>query len=141
MKKEVVITIIAYLFIILFIYTSVSKIAGFDTYLHDLRRSPLLHSFAVFISIAIPASELIVAALLATPKTREQGLFGAFTLMILFTLYVGYVLTFRTERPCTCGGIIRELSWPNHMIFNLLFLLLSIVGILIQRRKFKNNYA
>lgn len=141
MKKNAVIIIIAYLFIALFIYTSVSKIAGFDTYLHDLRRSPLLGPFALFISIAIPASELGVSALLANPKTRERGFIGAFTLMLLFTLYVGYVLTFRTERPCTCGGIIRELSWPNHMIFNLLFLLLSLVGILIQRRKFTNNYA
>ena len=102
---------------------------AFDYYLYDLKRSPLLGSYAMTIAIIVPAAELLVAALLLPDQTRKWGLTGSLILMILFTLYVGYVLVFTTSRPCTCGGIIRQLSWPEHLVFNISFLLLAIIGI------------
>jgi putative oxidoreductase len=129
MKKATIITIIIYAFFLLFVYTSLSKLFAFDYYLYDLRRSPLLGSYAMVIAIVVPCSELLVAAMLLPDKSRMYGLIGSLILMTLFTLYVAYVLAFTTSRPCTCGGIIRQLSWPNHLIFNISFLLLALLGV------------
>ncbi|MDX1365731.1 MAG: hypothetical protein R3243_16110, partial [Arenibacter latericius] len=51
-------------------------------------------------------------------------------LMILFVGYTVAVLFFAPTLPCSCGGIISLLSWEQHLVFNLVFLLLSIVGII-----------
>lgn len=129
MKQTTLLSVITYSLFFLFVYTSLSKLMAFDYYLYDLKRSPLLGSYAMTIAIIVPAAELLVAALLLPDQTRKGGLIGSLILMILFTLYVGYVLVFTTSRPCTCGGIIRQLSWPEHLVFNISFLLLAIIGI------------
>jgi putative oxidoreductase len=142
MKRKTILEIIAFAFFFLFVYTSLSKWYTFDFYIEDLHRSPLLGPFAGPISILIPGSELIVAALLLPDKTRKFGLIGSLVLMTLFTVYVAYVLLLTTERPCTCGGIIRKLTWHQHMVFNIVFLLLAITGILLhsmQQRSFLRN--
>lgn len=107
---------------------------AFDYYLYDLKRSPLLGNYAMFIAILIPTVELLVAGLLLLEKTMKGGLLGSLVLMIVFTIYVGYVLLYASYRPCTCGGIIRNLTWPQHFVFNICFLLLSILGLYLQRR-------
>jgi hypothetical protein len=112
---------------------------AFDYYLHDLERSPLLGVYAVPLSVAVPASELIVAVLLLPNSTRRYGLIGAAALMTFFTAYVIYVLEFTIERPCSCGGIIRELTWPQHLVFNISFLLLAMLGLCIQYRQQKGR--
>ncbi|SFF08302.1 hypothetical protein SAMN05518672_115119 [Chitinophaga sp. CF118] len=134
MKGATVIETICSAFFLLFVYTSISKLISYDYYLYDLRRSPLLASYATVISITVPCTEIIVAALLIPNKTRKYGLLGSLVLMLVFTVYVAYVLLFTTKRPCTCGGIIRQLSWPDHLIFNISFLLLAITGIILQIR-------
>lgn len=140
MKRTVIIETIAYAFVILFVYTALSKWFRYDIYLYDLNRSPELGPYAGFVSLFIPGSELIVAGLVLFSKTRLLGLYGALALMLAFTGYVVYVLEFTTSRPCTCGGIIRELSWRNHLIFNIGFTLLAVLGIILQRSlKEKDN--
>ena len=137
MKKEIFIEIISYAFFVLFLYTGLSKLASFDIYVRDLNRSPYLDTYAPLISIFVPAAELIVAGLLLSKKTRQYGLLGSLVLMFFFSIYVFYIVLFTTHRPCTCGGIIRQLSWPNHLIFNLSFLLLAIWGFLLQTKRTK----
>lgn len=139
MKKELLINVIAYLFVILFVYTALSKWFLYSVYVSDLQRSPELGPFAGPISIIIPASELIVAGFLLFKRTQLLGFYGALLLMICFTLYVTYVLAMTTRRPCTCGGIIRELSWPNHLILNIILTFLALVGVLLTKRLVKNN--
>ncbi|WP_089784819.1 MauE/DoxX family redox-associated membrane protein [Chitinophaga sp. YR573] len=121
-------------------YASFSKLMAYDYYLYDLKRSPLLSNYATIIAILVPSTELLVAGLLLSDKTSKGGLLGSLALMILFTLYVSYVLFFTSSRPCTCGGIIRNLTWPQHLLFNLFFLILSILGIYLQTRFQHSTY-
>ena len=134
MKRTTVPEIIACAFFLLFVYTAISKLIALDYYLYDLKRSPLIAPYASAIAILVPCCELLVAALLIPNKTRMYGFTGSLALMVLFTLYVAYVLTYTTKRPCTCGGIIRQLSWPNHLIFNIIFSILAITGIILQHK-------
>jgi putative oxidoreductase len=134
MKSTTILAFIKYALAFLFLYTAFSKLMSYDHYMIDLKRSPLLKHYAIIIGILLPATELLVAGLLLLEKTSRSGLFGSLVLMTFFTVYVSYVLIFTTSWPCTCGGIIRELSWPQHLVFNLVFLVLSILGINLQMR-------
>jgi hypothetical protein len=133
MKSDKLVALICYALFFLFIYASLNKLLAFDYYRYDLKRSPLLQSNALLLAITIPAAELLIASLLLPDKTRIYGLAGSVILMFVFTLYTIYVLSFTSERPCTCGGIIRELTWPQHMAFNIVWLLLAILGFKLHR--------
>lgn len=134
-EKMVIIDVIAYAFVALFVYTALSKWLLYDVYLYDLKRSPELGYFATPISIIIPGSELIVSTLLLFGKTKRVGMFGALLLMVAFTLYVAYVIVFTGSRPCTCGGIIRDLTWPQHLVFNIVFTSLAVVALVLGKKK------
>ncbi|MRG44852.1 hypothetical protein GFS24_06990 [Chitinophaga sp. SYP-B3965] len=121
MQRDKFLSLISYAFVLLFVYTALSKWFSYPIYLYDLKRSPELGAFALPISIIIPGSELLAAGLLLFSNWRKFGFWLSFILMTSFTLYVAYVLMFAPDLPCTCGGIIRELSWPQHLIFNILF--------------------
>ncbi|UPK67990.1 MauE/DoxX family redox-associated membrane protein [Chitinophaga filiformis] len=142
MKTTTLVAWISYALFFLFMYASISKLIAFEYYLYDLTRSPLLKTYALTVAIAVPALEFITAALLVPGKTRVFGLASAVILLLLFTGYVLYVLSFTKDRPCTCGGIVRQLTWPQHLVFNLAFLLLAIAGFCLQHISFtlKNKY-
>lgn len=133
MKKENLLLIIGYALVFLFVYTALSKLFSYNIYLFDLRRSPELGPFAIPISIIIPGAELLSATLILIPRFRRLGFWIAAGLMTAFTLYVVYVLKFADEQPCTCGGIIRELSWPQHLIFNIAFTILAFIGLTMSK--------
>ncbi|SDF60708.1 MauE/DoxX family redox-associated membrane protein [Chitinophaga filiformis] len=135
MSTRTLIACICYALFFLFVYAALNKLISFNYYLYDLKRSPLLQAVALPLAIAVPATELLVAALLISNKTQRYGLAGSVLLMAMFTLYVIYVLGFTKERPCTCGGIIRALTWPQHLAFNVTFLVLALLALKINCRK------
>ena len=134
MWKSKLIEVTAYLLVFLFVYTALSKWFTYDIYLYDLTRSPELGRFALPISILIPGSELLAAVLLIMPSKRKWGFMLSLLLMTMFTLYVAYVLIFAESLPCTCGGIIRDLTWPQHLVFNIFFTFLAALGVLYYKR-------
>lgn len=135
MRRQYLIELVVLLLIMLLLYASFNKIFSFSFFLKDLRRSPLLQHFASPLSILIPLSEILISVLLIIPRTRRIGLAGATVIMFLFTGYVVYVLTGVEHRPCSCGGIIRELTWKQHLVFNIAFLFLSFFGLIYSREK------
>lgn len=139
MKSSITLAGIKYILFFLFLYTSFNKLMAYDYYLYDLKRSPLLGNYATLIAIVIPALEILVAALLLPDKTSRGGLIGSLGLMVVFTIYVVYVLLFAVQRPCSCGGIIRNLTWPQHLVFNLFFVAISIAGLYLQRNIYKGD--
>src|ERR1044072_4988425 len=103
MKKKTVVDIIAYLFIILFIYASVNKLLDYDSFSTELGKSPLLTAFAGYVAWAVPAVELVVVILLTVPKWMLAGFYAAFSLMTMFTAYIVAILNFSDSIPCSCG--------------------------------------
>jgi hypothetical protein len=63
------------------------------------------------------------------------GIYGAFGLMLIFTFYIAYMIGFAAQLPCSCGGVLKEMSWKQHLFFNIGFTLLSLAGILLQRKR------
>lgn len=140
MKSARFVNISAALFVFLFAYTGLNKLLLYDVFYMDLGKSPLIgRTFAAPVAIIIPTLEVAIAIALLIPRFRLKGFYAAFGLMSLFTLYVAYMLFFRVHRPCTCGGIIREMSWPVHLIFNFVFTILAYISIRFIRRNSSQN--
>ena len=140
MKYKSVVEIISSLFILLFVYTAVSKWLDYRSFQNTLKQSPLIGSFAAVIVWLLPLTELTIAGLLFYWPTRKLGLYAAGSLMILFSGYIGYMLLFASHLPCSCGGVLKYLSWRSHLFFNLGFILLAIIGLRLIREKQNRIY-
>lgn len=129
--RKIIVEIISYLFILLFVYAGTTKLLEGDRFYNNLRNSPILgvKTLASLGSWLVPLLELAVALLIAWPKSRVKGLYGALSLMLLFTGYTVAILFFAPYIPCSCGGVISLLSWEQHLMFNMVFLSLAVLGI------------
>jgi putative oxidoreductase len=136
LKRQVVLECIAALLILLFLYASVSKFLDFKRFIDEINNQPLPNSWTPFLVWGIPFLEIAISAAVAFEYTRLLGFYAALVMMILFTIYSILILThFFPYIPCSCGGVIRKLTWPQHLILNLLYMALSILGIILQRSK------
>lgn len=134
MNKRLAVDIISLLFVILFLYTGIAKLIEFDVFQEQLMDSPILAFAAPVVAWGLPIIEFIVSLILFFPKYRLKGLYVALTLMIFFTGYVGWLLVFAPELPCSCGGIMEALSWPAHLIVNIALIGLVLTGIILVKK-------
>ncbi len=130
MKKALFTEIISSLFVILFTYAALSKLLAYSDFEFQLRRSPFITQMAGFVAWIIPVSELLIVFILLFKKTRLIGLYFSFFLMVLFTSYIYGMLRYSYFVPCSCGGVLSRMSWNQHLIFNILFSVLALWGIL-----------
>ena len=128
--KNTLVVATSMLFILLFVYASVSKFITFTDFQTQLGQSPLLAAFAIPVSYGVIGIELATAGLLAWEKTRKLGLYTAYLLMVLFTTYIIIILNFTSFTPCSCGGVLESLGWTEHLVFNAGFIILAILGII-----------
>jgi putative oxidoreductase len=136
LKRQVVIECIAALLILLFLYASVSKFLDFKRFVDEMNNQPLPNSWTPFLVWGIPCLEIAISAALIFEYTRMLALYASLVLMTLFTIYAIMILThFFPYVPCSCGGVIRKLTWPQHLALNLIYVALSVLGLVLQRRK------
>ncbi|SEN72108.1 Methylamine utilisation protein MauE [Chitinophaga rupis] len=141
MKKEHnILQIICGLLIILFFYTGVMKIIDHDTFQFDLINAPIISKLSTLVYAVIPSVEVLTAILLLFNKTQKIGLWSSFVLMTVFTIYVGGILLKGGHRPCTCGGVIRAMSWETHLVFNILFTTIALLGIVLNKKLGRIDY-
>jgi hypothetical protein len=133
MKKSIIIEIISILFALLFLYAAAIILINYAFFKVQIGVYPVLKPIAPFIVWFIPISEIIVFSLLLFPAWRLRGLYGALALMILLTGYVVGILTLSKRQPA--GLVVPEfLSWHQQLAFNIFFLVLAIIGIVLQRK-------
>lgn len=126
--KNTVIEIICLLYILLFVYAAVSKLLDFQNFQAQLGQSPLLSAYTAFVSYSVLIIEFLIALLLAFPKSRYVALLASFGLMIMFTAYIVVILNYSSFVPCSCGGILEEMGWKEHLIFNIAFTILAAIA-------------
>ena len=133
--------IISAVFILLFIYTGISKLIDVHAFQGAMRKSKPLAHYAKILSYAVPIIEIIIAVLLAVPnRIKKIGMWASLGMMFIFTAYVIYILEkFEGHLPCTCGGIISKLTWKQHLILNFILLLIALRGLLLMRKQSKLN--
>lgn len=141
MKKQLVTEIVCFMFSLLFLYTGISKIIDHDSFTRQIRYSPLLNTLDIgdfwvektvwMLSII----EISIALLLMVNVRRKFALSLGTGMMIMFTLYIGYIVTIAPFIPCSCGGVLESLSWSQHLYFNMSFIVMGIVAILLSSTK------
>ena len=129
MKKGTIVEIIAILFIILFLYTGISKLMEYEVAIEQIALTPLLAPIAGAVAIILPICEILVSIILFIPQSRKYGLWASLALMIAFTGYIIYILSYNDQLPCTCGGVLQQLSWPQHLALNAILTALAVIGI------------
>lgn len=132
--------IIGILFIILFVYAATSKLLAIEQFKIQLGKSPFISIYASWMVWMIPVIELLIVGLFIFQKHLLVAFYSSFTLMTLFTIYIFLVLNFSDSIPCACGGVLQTLSWMEHLVFNIIFVALAILGIILTiRKKFHKN--
>ena len=143
--KGIIVGTISILFVLLFAYAGLTKFLEGHRFYDNIRNSPILggETLASLASWMVPLAELAVALLLVRTRTRLLGFYGAMGLMLLFTGYTLAIVFFAPYRPCSCGGVISLLSWEQHLVLNILLLLLAVLGIVLslKEQRIIDNYG
>ncbi|MBN8786909.1 MAG: hypothetical protein J0I84_07455 [Terrimonas sp.] len=135
MKRQLLIDMICGLLILLFVYASVSKLLDYPKYYGEINGQPLPNILTPFIVWTLPTLEILIAIGLMIERTRLIALWASFILMSLFTLYVGLILAnFFGVIPCACGGVINNLGWKEHLLFNTFFTIIPLIAIWLNRK-------
>jgi len=115
---------------VLFFYASLNKFNALREFQLQLKQSPFISQFAQPISWILPILEFGIFILVAFKSTRIIGFYLSLFLMTMFTAYIYAMLHFSYYIPCSCGGIISQMGWHSHLLFNLFFVLISGLGII-----------
>lgn len=134
-KKRIFTEIVVVLLVILLLYTAVSKFVDFNGFTYDLNNQPFPNSLTPLLRWLIPITEISIVIALLFEKTRLIGLYASLVLMSLFTIYTALVLFHVFEYvPCSCGGVIKNLTWPQHLIFNLFFVAITSLALRVNKK-------
>jgi uncharacterized membrane protein YphA (DoxX/SURF4 family) len=130
-RKKFIIEVICFLFIFLFVYAAFSKLTDFNKFKAQLGQSPMLTAYASLVAFAIPISEVLISIMLVISKLRLLALYMSFSLMTMFTTYIIAITNFSEFVPCSCGGVLQNMTWNQHLLFNIFFMLLGIAGVFL----------
>lgn len=126
------IIIVSGFFVILWVYSSLSKLVEWAYFKHAMKTQVFPVWVGKILIYILPPVELGVAALLIFDKTRLYGMYASLFLMGAFTLYIaGAVFNVYTKRPCACGGLFTRLGWNRHFKVNIWLTLIATAGILL----------
>tara|TARA_R110000868_G_C10803953_1_gene757336 strand:- start:638 stop:1075 length:438 start_codon:yes stop_codon:yes gene_type:complete len=134
LRYQILVKSISLLLLVLFVYAATSKLLLFDQFKIQLSKSPFISDHAGWLALIIPFMEYVISGLFLFPKYVLTALYASFSILLLFTLYIFLVLNFSTTVPCSCGGIIANLDWKEHFVFNTVCILLSLIGISSYRK-------
>ncbi len=122
---------------LLFLFASVSKWIDFRKFVGDINNQPFPNWITPFVTYGLPPLEVLITLALMFERTRTAGFYASLILMTAFTVYSAAVLlNFFDYVPCSCGGVIRNLTWSQNLILNLFFVAISLAGILLRKNRF-----
>ena len=140
-SNELITFIPSVLLLMLWGYAAVSKIDEYDKFVLQMQLAPvpMMKLFGPVLGWLVPAIELTLVGMLLTDRFRTLGLLFSFTLLLVFEVYIASMLLSGLELPCTCGGLISKLQWKEHLVFNAVFMFISILPFLYQRYFYKSD--
>lgn len=130
-----IIDLAVYLFIILFMYTAASKLFTIKSFAATLAKSPLIGDYDLLVAWAVPLIEMGITFLLIMPFTRKAGMTASLSLMVTFTVYLLYMVLSEHKLPCHCGGAISNMTWQQHIWFNVLLIILAASSLVLINKK------
>lgn len=124
-------------FMLLFwIYVGMDKIWQLAAFKIALQQQPVISVLAPILFLLVPAIEISIGVLLAYPSRKIQatGWKSSILLISVFTVYIGLgVLGLYANKPCMCISFMDQISWPVHLVINIVILGLSILGLILNK--------
>lgn len=118
----------------LFALSAYEKFTDLERFTAGLAKVKWIGPYAAFVAIAVPIVELLISVLLVIPATQKLGLWAFATLLFVFTLYIASMLLWAEKLPCHCNLILAKLSFGQHLVFNIGFILLALWGIYLMKK-------
>ena len=118
----------------LFALSAYEKFTELERFTAGLAKVKWIGTYAAIVAVAVPSLELLISLLLIVPATQHLGLWAFATLMGVFTLYIASMLLWAEQLPCHCNLILTHLSFGQHLVFNIGFILLAMWGIYLKRK-------
>lgn len=140
MLRRISIRIITSLLILLFGFITITKMFDYNMFRHVLRMSPLIGENYTLVSVVLFIVLLWVSILLMMPATRLWGLYGSALILLIISLYLGYVIYFVSIGNYPFSGIVRPrfgilgMTWVQFFVFNIIFFLLSLTAAFLKRK-------
>lgn len=131
----IIVQLLYLLFILLFSYAAMSKFIDHSNFQDQLIFATGHNLSGKVLSYLIPAAELMIAGMLCFQRTKLAGLYMFTIVMCCFSVYIGYLMLSGRHLPCTCGGVISAMTWKQHLIFNLSFMIAGIASIIFYTSK------
>lgn len=114
----------------LFCYAALSKLLHYQQSENEMLNQIFPRPWALVFTWLIPSLELLLVIGLLWKTTQRVAMWAATLLLLLFSLYIALVMSGVFGRvPCSCGGILKNMSYGMHLVFNLLFMIVGIYGI------------
>lgn len=131
--QAAIIQAISALLIILFVYAGISKFHERSFFEAQLSFYPVIGGMAILLSWLIPSANLFTALLLIFHKSYRIGFMSALIMLICYTVYLTFMIITQHDLPCSCGGLIKSLTWNEQVMFNLLLIALALTGLWLDR--------
>lgn len=113
----------------LFVYAAISKLASYEKSRREMLNQVFTQEVAILLTWLIPAIELFIAIMLLFPRLRKLSFLLSFALLVIFSIYIAVSMSGTFGRiPCSCGGVLGQLSYSAHLIFNSFFIILAAIG-------------
>ncbi len=131
-KQKILLEVFVSLLYLLFLYAGLSQLFNFASFSDHMHNQAFPDIYKPVVVYVVPVSELLLALLLMFIRTRRVALWGALVLLLLFTGYIVLVLfNFYSRVPCSCGGILSYAGWFSNLLFNLFFILVTSICIVV----------
>lgn len=134
-RKEIVIKIITLLYILVWSYAAFSKLAVLEKSRTEMTNQVFPIWMAEILYWLIPFIELAICIMLIFTRTQLAGLYASLLLMSAFSIYIGITMTGVFGRvPCSCGGILSNMSYGAHLLLNLFFVSIAAIAICLSKK-------
>lgn len=125
----------AALIAIMLCYAALSKLTDYQVSKEQMLNQVFPNVVALQLTWLVPAVEVLIAIGLIIKTTVLKSLYASLLLMTAFSIYISLTMTGIFGRtPCSCGGILKNMSYTTHLLFNLFFIILAVIGIKADQR-------
>lgn len=136
--KHIIANSISIFLIIFWLYVGLEKAWSWKNFELSLHQQPLPAWSVGILFWLVPLIEIVTGVLLAfrISKLKRLGYWGSILLLTAFTIFIGLGVAGVYEKmPCHCSSIFNDLSWEQHLVINLILLMVSIVGLYLTQLK------
>lgn len=135
MKRENLLSGLSILLALMFFYAAFSKLLDYDKSRQEMLNQVFPRAVALVLTWLVPLLELVLVDLLLFRSTRLWGFYASAVLLILFSVYISVTMTGLFGRiPCSCGGILKHMSYWTHLGFNGFFIVMAVLGIALEKQ-------